>query len=175
MVHPHLQIHADRIGANHQRFLCERAHAHRQATQRGLFADYAAREISCAERYVGRTGPWIWLAAYAPEGFFEMWAIYPGKTSLLTLNESEWHDLAVGIIRVQKLYRRLNRNGYNFGLIAVETPQSELELRAVMVVRTNYAPWVRSDHTGFEVMLGDMATFIAPEVTARMARDFWEE
>jgi hypothetical protein len=42
-----------------------------------------------------------------------------------------------------------------------------------MVVRSNYAPWVRSDYTGFEVMLGDMATFTAPEETARLARSFW--
>jgi hypothetical protein len=40
-------------------------------------------------------------------------------------------------------------------------------------VRSNYAPWARSDHTGYEVMLGDMATFSAPEDTARLARAFW--
>ena len=79
------------------------------------------------------------------------------------------------MIRVQKLYRSLHRNGYNFGLLSVETSQSAMELRAVMVVRSNYAPWVRSDHTGFEVMLGDMATFTAPEETARLARAFWQQ
>ena len=42
-----------------------------------------------------------------------------------------------------------------------------------MMVRGNYGPWVRSDHTGYEVMLGDMATFQAPETTARQARPFW--
>jgi galactose-1-phosphate uridylyltransferase len=173
MVHPHLQIHADRIGANHHRFLGDRALTHRQAVQRGLLGDYAAQEIRLHDRYIGNTGPWEWLAAFAPEGFFEIWAIYPGKTSLTALDECVWGHLASGMIRVQQLYRSLNRNGYNFGLIAVETPQSALELRAVMVVRSNYAPWTRSDHTGFEVMLGDMATFTAPEETARMARAFW--
>jgi UDPglucose--hexose-1-phosphate uridylyltransferase len=173
MVHPHLQVHADGVLTNHQRSLCERAQVYRKENRRGLLADYTACEITRGERYIGHTGPWIWLAAYAPEGFFEIWAIYPGKTSLLALEESEWHHLAVGMIRIQRLYRRLNRNGYNFGLIALETPESALELRAVMVVRSNYASWVRSDHTGFEVMLGDMATFTAPEITAQMAREFW--
>lgn len=175
MVHPHLQVHADRIGANHQQFLLDRANAYRQTTQRGLLGDYAAHEIHARDRYVGRTGPWIWIAAFAPEGFFEIWAIYPGETSLLAIDNSAWQDLAVGMLRVQQFYRSLDRNGYNFGLLAVETPQSALELRAVMVVRSNYAPWVRSDHTGFEVMLGDMATFTAPEQTARLARAFWPE
>ncbi len=44
-----------------------------------------------------------------------------------------------------------------------------VELRIVLMVRSNYAPWVRSDHTGFEVMLGDMTTFVAPEQTAKWA------
>lgn len=175
MVHPHLQVHADAVATNHQRFLHQRALQHHRANRRGLFADYAAHEISQGDRYVGRTGPWVWMAAFAPEGFYELWAIYPGKTSLLDLDEGEWHHLAVGMLRIQRFYRSLNRNGYNFGLVAVETPESALELRAVMMVRSNYAPWVRSDHTGFEVMLGDMATFTAPEVTARLARAFWPE
>jgi hypothetical protein len=41
------------------------------------------------------------------------------------------------------------------------------------VVRSNYAPWVRSDYTGFEIILGDMTTFTAPEQTAEMARAFF--
>lgn len=175
MIHPHLQVHADRIGSNHHRFLYDRALAYRHTAQRGVFADYVAHEISTGDRYIGSTGPWIWLAAFAPEGFFEIWAVYPGKISLLALGESVWRHLATGMIRVQKLYRSLFRNGYNFGLLSVETPQSALELRAVMVVRSNYAPWVRSDHTGFEVMLGDMATFTAPEETARLASAFWPQ
>ena len=175
MVHPHLQVHADQIGSNHHRFLFDRALAHRHSAQRGMFGDYAAHEISLRDRYIGSTGPWTWLAAFAPEGFYEIWAVCPGKTSLLALDESELHHLAAGIIRVQKLYRSLHRNGYNFGLLSVETLQSAMELRAVMVVRSNYAPWVRSDHTGFEVMLGDMATFTAPEETARLARAFWQQ
>jgi len=33
---------------------------------------------------------------------------------------------------------------------------------------------VRNDHTSFETMLGDMATFNAPEETAARARPFWQ-
>lgn len=54
-----------------------------------------------------------------------------------------------------------------------EDPKSYLEVRVVLIVRPNYAPWVRNDHTGFELMLGDMATFTQPEKTAEMARPFW--
>lgn len=173
LVHPHLQVQADAVASNHHRFLAHRAMAHRQASGRGLFEAYVEKEAAIGERVIGYTGPWTWMAAFAPEGFFEVWAICPGKTSLLAVEEDAWHHLAAGMIRIQKLYRSLHRNGYNFGLLSIERENSALELRAVMVVRSNYAPWVRSDYTGFEVMLGDMATFTAPEKTARLARQFW--
>jgi hypothetical protein len=35
--------------------------------------------------------------------------------------------------------------------------------------------WVRSDYTGFEVMLGDMTTFVSPEQTAKWARLFFSK
>jgi hypothetical protein len=42
-----------------------------------------------------------------------------------------------------------------------------------MMVRSNYAPWVRNDHTGFEVMLGDMTTFVLPEDIGSAAKKFF--
>ena len=98
----------------------------------------------------------------------------PGITSIRQVDNSKWADLADGIMRVQKYYRSINRNGYNLGLLSVETSKSTLELRCVMMVRANYAAWVRNDHTGFEVMLGDMTTFTAPEQVAAAARKFFK-
>ena len=113
------------------------------------------------------------MAAFAPEGFFEIWGILPGVTSLQKLTPSAWQDLARGVINTQRFYRSICRNGYNLGLLSVETSANRLELRVVMVVRSNYAPWVRSDYTGYEVMLGDRATFVAPEQTAEWSRSFF--
>jgi galactose-1-phosphate uridylyltransferase len=113
------------------------------------------------------------MAAFAPEGFFEIWGILPGVTSLQQLKATDWQDLAQGIVNIQRFYRSICRNGYNVGLLSIENPGSRLELRTVIVIRSNYAPWVRSDYTGYEVMLGDMATFTAPEQTAQQARPFF--
>jgi hypothetical protein len=114
------------------------------------------------------------MAAYAPEGFYEIWGILPGVTSLRIPDVFVWKDLASGILNAQKFYRSLCRNGYNLGILSIETPSSRAELRVVLIVRSNYAPWVRNDHTGFELMLGDMATFTLPETTAQQARRFWK-
>jgi UDPglucose--hexose-1-phosphate uridylyltransferase len=175
LVHPHFQIQADKIPSNHHRFLKKRAAQYFQDTGRLLFSDYLDFEKKEGSRCIGKTGDWEWIASFAPEGFFELWAILPGKFSITRLSDTSWKDLARGILNAQRFYRSLSRNGYNLGILSIESkPDPLLELRCVMLVRSNYTPWARNDHTGFEVMLGDMATFTSPEETAQNARRFWE-
>jgi UDPglucose--hexose-1-phosphate uridylyltransferase len=174
LLHPHLQVQADRTPANCQRFLQGRAaEYHRQFGTR-LFSFYLQSEAQSGERTIGATGSWQWLAAFAPEGFFEIWGILPGVTCLRQVTDDDWQALAQGVLNTQKFYRSLGRNAYNLGLLLLEDGSDDLELRVVLTLRSNYAPWVRSDFTGFEVMLGDMATFSAPELTADKARPFWQ-
>jgi UDPglucose--hexose-1-phosphate uridylyltransferase len=174
LLHPHLQVQADRTASNHQRFLQGRAREHHRQSGARLFSDYLQFEKMAGQRYIGVTGAWQWLAAFAPEGFFEIWGILPGITALSQTSENDWQALAQGVLNTQKFYRSLGRNGYNLGLLLLEDGSEDLELRVVLTVRSNHAPWVRSDFTGFEVMLGDMATFSAPELTAEKAWAFWQ-
>jgi len=174
LLHPHLQIQADPVASNHHRDMGARAASYRERTGRFLFSDVLAHERVDGARMIGVTGRWEWLAAFAPEGFFEIWAVLPGVTRLEQTDDSDWASLAEGMVCVQRYYRSLNRNGYNLGLLFIEDPGSALEWRVVMTVRSNYAPWVRSDFTGFEVGLGDMATFTLPEKIALEARGFFE-
>jgi galactose-1-phosphate uridylyltransferase len=175
LIHPHLQIQADRIATNHQRFLKQKADNHFGETSRLLFSDYLQQEKEDGQRYIGSTGSWEWVAAFAPEGFFEIWGILPETDAFSKVTAESWLSLAQGVISAQRYYRNLNRNGYNLGILAIEDGASKLELRVVILARSNFAQWVRSDHTGFEVMLGDMATFTSPEETASAARPFWNQ
>ena len=173
LLHPHLQVHADPIASNHQRYMGNRARDYMAATGRGILSDLLRQEKVTSARMIGRTGDWEWLAAFAPEGFYEIWGILPNQTSLLALTPEVWADLARGVLNTQRFYRNVCRNGYNLGLLSMEGADSSLELRAVLMVRSNYAAWVRNDHTSFETMLGDMATFHTPEETACLAKPFW--
>jgi len=173
LVHPHLQVHADRLPPNNLRFLEQRAAEYHAETGNPILSDYLAHEKADKTRLISQTGSWHWMAAFAPEGFFEIWGILPGAGSILELDDGHWKSLAEGVLNTQRFYRHLNRNGYNLGLLSVETGASQLEMRVRILARSNYAPWVRNDHTGYEVMLGDMATFNAPEETAAGARPFW--
>jgi galactose-1-phosphate uridylyltransferase len=174
LLHPHLQVQADRVASNNQRFLRQRSADYRRETGNHIFSDYLRHEKETRDRFIGKTGDWEWLAAFAPEGFFEIWGILPGITSLRQTTEDHWQTLAAGVLNAQKFYRSLGRNGYNLGMLILEDGSADQELRLVMTVRSNYAQWVRSDFTGFEVMLGDMATFTSPEETAGKARQFWK-
>ncbi len=174
LLHPHLQINADHIPANYQRTLQQRADEFYHQSGNYLLSSYLDYERTQKVRYIGATGPWEWMTAFAPEGFYEIWGILPQKTAFEQVSASEWQALATGIVNTQRFYRSQNRNGYNLGLLAVALPSSRLELRILLVVRSNFAPWVRSDHTGYEVMLGDMTTFHSPEQTAEWARPFFQ-
>jgi UDPglucose--hexose-1-phosphate uridylyltransferase len=173
LLHPHLQVNANRIAPNNHRFLRKRAEEYFQQIGSYLFSDYLLHEKQDSSRYIGKTGSWEWMTAFAPEGFFEIWGILPKITSLYQITGSDWNHLAQGVVNAQKFYRSLCRNGYNLGMLLIEDGNPYLEMRVVILVRSNYAPWVRNDHTGFEVMLGDMATFTSPEDTAKNARIFW--
>jgi UDPglucose--hexose-1-phosphate uridylyltransferase len=175
LIHPHLQINADRIAPNNHRFMRQRAKDYFHETDSHLLSNYLLHEKQDGARYIGQIGSWEWMTAFAPEGFFEIWGILPEKTSLFQLTDLDWYDLAQGVINAQKFYRSLCRNGYNLGMLFVEDGNPYLEIRVVILVRSNYAPWVRNDYTAFELMLGDMATFTSPEETARSARIFWTE
>ena len=174
LIHPHLQINADKIPPNNHRFLEKKSRDFFNETGKYFLWSYLAREKKEKTRYIGNTGPWEWISAFAPEGFFEIWGIYPGCTDFEKLKKEDWEELAKGVLNTQLFYRSLNRNGYNLGMLIIAKKDSFLELRIVILVRSNYAPWVRNDHTGFEVMLGDMTTFTAPEEVARLARPFWK-
>jgi UDPglucose--hexose-1-phosphate uridylyltransferase len=174
LVHPHLQVYADHLASNNHRILSTRANAYHKQTGNLIYQDYLKHELRDGARIIGQTGAWKWMAAFAPEGFFEIWGILPGMFSLSQVNREQWTALAQGVLNAQKFFRSRNRNGYNLGLLAIENEDCKLELRVSLIVRSNHAPWVRNDHTGFEVMLSDMATFTAPEMTAEMARPFWQ-
>jgi len=117
LLHPHLQVQADRTPANHQRFLQPRAAENRRRFGTLLLSDYLALEKQDGRRWIGATGAWHWLAAFAPEGFFEIWGILPAITTLRDTTEDHWRALAHGILSSQKFYRSLGRNGYNLGLL----------------------------------------------------------
>jgi len=175
LVHPHFQVHATRHISNFHQVIKERADTHKKEFKTGLFSDYSAVEKKNGVRYIGDTGSWEWIASFAPKGFYEIWGISPGNSSLTAVKDHKlWEDLATGIINIQRFYKSMNRNSYNLGILSIEDDSGIPELKVSITARSSYAPWVRSDITGFEMAFEEMATFSSPESTADKARNFWD-
>ncbi|WP_232364145.1 hypothetical protein [Desulforapulum autotrophicum] len=68
-----------------------------------------------------------------------------------------------------------NRNVYNLALISTEDKKNNPHLKVSLTARSSYAPWFRSDFTGFEIATGEMATFTLLEDVAAMAAEYWRE
>ncbi|MDJ0623916.1 MAG: hypothetical protein QNJ17_13185 [Desulfocapsaceae bacterium] len=174
LVHPHLQVHATaRVTHNHL-LLGERIRSYHHEHGKDLISEILSAEQKEKERYIGTTGIWHWLVAFAPRGFYEIWGIAPDQFTLLAPEKTGlWEDLARGVLNTQRLYRSLNRNAYNLSLISTEDGEDLPCLLVSLTARSSYAPWVRSDFTGFEFASGEMATFSFPEWLAEKARSFW--
>ncbi len=175
LVHPHLQVHATKQVSNNHRVLEQRIRIYVARHGNCILSDLLTAERKTGERYIGRTGSWEWITAFAPSGFYEIWGISPTASSLLIPEEIQlWQDLAKGVLNTQKFYKSLNRNSYNLALLSVEDGKNVPCLKVSLTARSSYAPWVRSDFTGFEISSGEMATFTFPESVAAMAREFWK-
>jgi len=176
LVHPHLQVHAAKNMSNNHRVLKQRAEEYKTKFNACILTDLLLAEKEVGDRYIGKTGMWEWTAAFAPSGFYEIWGIAASESSLLIPEKEEvWHGLAEGILNTQRFYRSLNRNSYNLALLSIEDGQNTPCLKISLIARPSYAPWVRSDFTGFEIASGEMATFTFPESVAAMARSFWKK
>jgi len=176
LVHPHLQVHATKQISNNHRILEQRAQAYEVRYDSCILSDVLLAEKKTKERYIGSTGSWEWITAFAPSGFYEIWGIARKASSLLMPEKTQvWEDLAKGVLNTQKFYKSLNRNAYNLALLSVEDGKNFPCLKVSLTARSSYAPWVRSDFTGFEIASGEMATFTLPESVAEMAKKFWKQ
>lgn len=174
LIHPHLQVHATRQPSNNHRILLQRSQEYKALHNGCMVVDLLKAEKESGERYIGSTGTWQWTAAFAPSGFYEIWGIAAAEASLLiSEKEQVWQDLAEGILNTQRFYKSLNRNAYNLNMLSIEDGKKTLCLKISLTARSSYAPWVRSDFTGFEIASGEMATFTLPESVAKKACLFW--
>ena len=72
LVHPHLQVHATKLISNNHRVFEQRAREHEARHGSCILSDLLMAEKKTRERYIGRTGSWEWIAAFAPSGFYEI-------------------------------------------------------------------------------------------------------
>ncbi len=162
IVHPHLQVQADPYPPA---FVAELARAQQAAFEKfgreywPLLADTERRR---GERFIADWRAWSWLAAWAPQGYYEVWAVHPAAATLASFTDEAAAALVDGLLRVQRWYRRRQRNCFNLALYFFrDAARTTLVCR--LMVRGNWAAFARSDRSFFETVLGEQVMDEYPE------------
>jgi galactose-1-phosphate uridylyltransferase len=168
MIHPHLQL----LGGAHPAAASEELHAACLRFRKEHGADYfkmlVEQEQVKKERYIGSTGPVLWLTPFAPTGTNEVLGILNGYTDLLALDDEALLGLTLGLSRVLTGYYKLGFSTFNFTLysppiLGRENPHP-LVLR--IICRQNVYPDYRADDYFIQKLLGEELMLISPEELA---------
>jgi galactose-1-phosphate uridylyltransferase len=172
LLHPHFQVLATAEPYTHQERLIEACRDYRALHGGAYHSDLIAAERERGERYIGQSGPWHWLAAYAPMGSNEILGIHEQAGDLAALPDDELGGLARGLSAVLRTYGRLGYLSFNFSLYARREPSAADGFNCLIrcITRQNPSPNYRTDD--FFLQKGLQAELILklPESLAAEAR-----
>jgi UDPglucose--hexose-1-phosphate uridylyltransferase len=171
--HPHLQVHARGLPYSGLERLRAAGAAFRARHRRSYWRTLADQEREQGQRYLGRTGPVEWLAAFAPAHQKEVWGLLPGVGSLAEMDGAGAEGFAAGISRVITSYEEGGTSPFTLAFLSCPEPGGggDLELQ----VRLCSRPAMKSLYTNYEtwfapLFLGDDAHTEPPERYAARLR-----
>lgn len=172
LVHPHFQLAAGAKPTSFQARLQAKARA--QARAGGdLAADYIALETAAKERLIGKLGPAVWLAPYAPLAIFDVMALFPGGKALLDLPYAALEKLGQGVCRVLAYLESKGVGAHNLALHTPLRPDTGLPMMLRLVSRADIPPMGIDEINYFEKLHQETITFLPPETMAEELRGVW--
>ena len=175
LIHPHLQTAGSRSPTGFQAKLQARARAFSRRQGTDIVDAYLAHERQDGSRWLGRVGPAIWTAAYAPRGIYDLMALVPGGRGLLDLNKAQVMGLARGIVRVLKFYERAGIGSFNLGLHTALKPGTGLYTMLRLVSRVHIPPMGVDEINYFEKLHDETVCFLSPEEVAQAIKPHWKD
>jgi UDPglucose--hexose-1-phosphate uridylyltransferase len=171
LLHPHLQVHVDETPNNFFARASEAARRHRELEGEDYFEALVAAERD-GERWITERDGVNWLCPFAPRGFFEFWAMLPGKRSLRGLTTGEIAALSEELVQIFAFYRHLGWDAFNLAITANEDPASDLPVWLRVVLRGRYSAYARSDVSFHEKLFEELSLSMSPEESAGLYRAF---
>jgi UDPglucose--hexose-1-phosphate uridylyltransferase len=174
IVHPHLQLLATKEPLFYHRLIIESQRRYETEKGGSIFDDFVAKEQKDQQRYMYQVGFWHWIAAFAPRGLYEFWAIFNRDFDILEMGESDLSDLSLGINVILNFLEKKGVQAFNMCLYSFYKPAIK-GLRSLLsiVPRVNLPPLETSDVNYFNRLHGESITFIVPEYAAREVRDYF--
>ena len=175
ILHPHLQILADREPTTHVEELMRKSREYFERTRSNYWSGLVETERETGERFILNTGSVAWLTSFAPQGNNEVIAVFKeGISNLLQLGESELSDFSAGLSKILSGYHALGIDSFNLttfsGPNGVDLSDHYL-LNAKLISRPSFGPAYVSDSGFMERFQYETIFETRPEnVTQKMRR-----
>jgi len=164
IVHPHLQAAVLPEFTAYYRSIIEIQKRYSPDGQRSIFDDFAGRELAEGHRYIASYEKWRWIAAFAPRGIYEFWAISDDPQDGLRVSDSDLSELARGICGVLEFLESKGVPAFNLSwYFAFKPPVAGLRNWVSIVPRVNFPVLGTSDVNYFDRLHGESITFVPPE------------
>ncbi|MDP2936271.1 MAG: hypothetical protein Q8O86_07260 [Dehalococcoidia bacterium] len=174
LVHPHIQVIAGDIPTNYQREALEAGVRYQRENGSIFWADLLRKEQETGERYIGSTGTVHWLASFAPLGFTDLMALFPGRNSLVELTRPELADFARGLRRVFAYFDGKGFWNFNLSVFSGLPGDESFWVHARIVPRFASVPLNTSDMRYAEVLHHETLTTLKPEEVCKELRGMLE-
>jgi galactose-1-phosphate uridylyltransferase len=173
LMHPHFQVIVTAEPYTHQARLLEACRRYRAEQGVAYHPTLVATERRLGERYVGQTGAWHWLAAYAPMGSNEVLGVHESVGDYAALGEEDLDGLARGLSAVLASYGRLGYLSFNFSLLARRAPGAADGFHCLIrcITRQNPCPDYRTDDFFLQKGLQAEVILLLPETLAGHMRE----
>jgi galactose-1-phosphate uridylyltransferase len=174
--HPHFQVHVRGVPYSGVARLLAPSADWRRRAGRDYWTTLIESERAAGERYLGRSGPVEWLAAFAPSHQREVWGLVPGTGSLTELDDAGVEGLAAGLSRVLSFYEEIG--AHPFTLAFLSSPEPGRGGEYALQVRACSRPPLKNLYVNYETWFGPMfggdeVHTEAPETTAARLRPRW--
>ncbi len=175
LVHPHQQYFLTAHPGNRYREELAASEAFHHRHGRDYWSTLIHMETGTGERFLGATGPWSWISAFAPEGVLgEIQGILPGAWSLEYFDEEALPPLIEGLGRCFRYFEDAGIHSFNAALFLGPAGQSHFAAHLRLVPRTflnlrDLAP----DVNFLKVLLDEPISVVRPEDLAAQARPFF--
>jgi galactose-1-phosphate uridylyltransferase len=168
LVHPHFQMLITREPYTHQARLADACRSYFVSHGTAYHRDLIETERTARERYIGRTGAWHWLSAYAPLGSNEILAVHEESGDFAGLGDVALRDLSRGLAATLRAYEELGFLSFNFTLFARREPRSPDGFNCLLrcMTRQNPYPNYRTDDYFLQKCLQTELILMPPEELA---------
>jgi len=131
-------------------------------------------EKRLGERYLGATGAIHWITAFAPRSYlFEVIAVFPKKTSILELEQSDIENFANGLVRILNYMDTQNISSFNLTLQSGPLNEHHYRVNASIIPRFTLPPLGTSDTASLRALNDLSVCYKKPETTCNELKQYF--